>query len=119
MALMLLNKDNGKMLAESIRVADSFLARLKGLWGEKHLPEGKGLILFPCSMVHSLGMKIDIDVLFVSRHHEIVSILEGLRPNHCSPYIKESRYVVELPSGQVARTATRKGHRIELLKEHN
>ncbi|HWP97454.1 MAG TPA: DUF192 domain-containing protein [Syntrophomonadaceae bacterium] len=109
------NQENGQILMDSGKWADTFLTRLKGLLRCKYLAPGDGLIIEPCNMVHSLGMSIPIDVLFVSRDHEILHIIDTMRPNRFSPCIKQARYVVELPAGQVHTTETRVGHRLSFL----
>lgn len=106
---VILNTSNGQLLAEKAVLANKFYSRLKGLLGKKLMPEGEGLIIYPCTMVHSIGMKINIDVLFMSAKNEIVYIIEGMTPNHVSPHVKNASYVLELPAGQVARTCTAVG----------
>lgn len=113
---MVVNKSNRRLLAENVRAADSFFGRLKGLLGKRGFSTEDGLILFPCSMVHTIGMKTEIDVLFLSAIDEIVYVIEKMQPNRISPYVKASRYVVELPAGQVARTCTTKGHVISITQ---
>lgn len=109
------NTSNGRLLAEEGSLANNFLSRLKGWLGKKTMPEGEGLIICPCTMVHSMGMKIDIDVLFLSVSNEIVYIIEEMIPNRISPNIKTAHYVIELPAGQVLRTGTAVGHTVSII----
>lgn len=109
------NTSNGRLLAEG-SIANSFLSRLKGLIGKKTMSEGEGLIINPCTMVHSIGMKINIDVLFISETNEIVYIIEKMPPNRISPYVKFARYVIELPAGSIQKTSTIVGHVISLIQ---
>jgi len=108
------NFDNGQTLAVKCNVADKFFSRLKGLLGKTFMPVGEGLLIKPCNMVHSLGMKIVIDVLFLSSDDEILFIFEGMTPGKVSPMIKSASYVVELPNGLVKMTGTEVGNRIRL-----
>lgn len=57
----------GVCLAERAPVATSLWARAKGLLGRSELPAGEGLVLWPCTSVHCLGMRFPIDVLHVSK----------------------------------------------------
>jgi len=114
--VMVVNKCNGSIIVKNGRIADKFLARLRGLLGKEEFFAGEGLILAPCSMIHSIGMRIEIDVLFVATTGEIIHIIEKMQPNKVSPYIRNSCYVVEMPAGQVKRTCTTRGHMISIIQ---
>lgn len=47
-------------------VAESLAARLTGLAGLRHWPDGHALVLPSCRSVHTAGMWFPIDVAFVS-----------------------------------------------------
>lgn len=94
----------GSIVAEKVVIADSFFSRLKGLLGKKGMSDEEGLIIWPCSSVHTIGMKISIDVLFLSKENEIVYLIENMAPGRISPHIKKSKYVVELHAGKAARS---------------
>ena len=117
--VIITNINNGFLLADKGRLANSFFTRLKGLLGKKSLPQGFGLIIQPCNMVHSIGMKMAIDVLFVSPAEEIIYIIEAMPPNRISPYIHNAGYVIELPTGQVQKTATAVGNTISISQGAN
>lgn len=112
--LTITNINNGKMLADQIKQADNFFTRLKGLLGVKKLNPGQGIIIVPCNMVHTLGMKISIDVLFVDRTGEIIHIIEAMPPNRFSPHVKKARYVVELSAGQAKKAGLVNGDKISI-----
>lgn len=111
----IINEGNGAVISDRTLIADNFLTRLKGLLGKREMQAGEGLVIYPCSMVHCLGMKIWIDVLFISADNKIVHIIENMKPGQISPWIKNARYVIELPAGQVARTNTQAGDEIEII----
>lgn len=110
----IVNMDNGAVLASKAGVADNFFTRLKGLMGRKVLPEGEALIIYPCSMIHCLGMRINIDAVFVSRAGKVLKIISSMKPGQFSPYVRGARYVIELPDGQADKTGTKPGHCITL-----
>lgn len=116
---MVINKENLNIIVEQGELANTFLTRLKGLLGRKSMNYGEGLLICPCDMIHSIGMKMEIDVLFVSQDNRIVHIIEKMAPNRISQHIKDSCYVIELPSGQVARTETRRGQELCVVFENN
>jgi uncharacterized membrane protein (UPF0127 family) len=108
------NIENDAVLASKARIADNFFTRLKGLIGKKTMSDGEALIISPCSMVHCVGMKMKIDVLFVTDSGKIIKIIAAMYPGQISPYVRKARYVVELPAGQAAQTETKEGDRIKL-----
>ena len=112
---IIFNTSNGQLLAAEGSLANTFLSRLKGWLGKKAMSDGEGLIIFPCNQVHCFGMRIVIDVLFLSRSNEIVYIIERMTPNRISPHIENAHYVIELPAGQVFRTGTAVGHSIAII----
>lgn len=119
MNINLINNNNGSVLIREGQLANTFRSRLKGLLGWKTLVSGQGMIIFPCNMIHTFGMKIAIDVLFLSENHEVLYIMVNMRPNRFSPRIKNSRYVVELPAGQTVAFNTQVGDRLTVINGPN
>lgn len=110
--MMVFNLSRTKLLCSQAKFARHFFNRLVGLLGKKEMQEGEGLIIYPCNMVHSLGMKMSIDVLFLNKAHEVVYGMESMTPNKISPCIKDASYVIELPAGLIAQTGTQLGDSI-------
>ena len=110
------NLSRSTELAFQYRLADSFIARFKGLMGEKSLPSGTGLVLTPCNSVHMFFMKIPLDVLFMDKKNSVVYIIENMQPWTISKLVHKSTYVIELPTGTVNKTYTQIGDQIELEK---
>ena len=110
--MMVFNLSSTKLLCSQAQYANRFINRLIGLLGKKEMLEGEGLIIYPCNMVHSLGMRMTIDVLFLNQIHEVVYCMERMPPNKISPHIKDASYVIELPPGLIAQTNTRMGDKI-------
>lgn len=107
------NKTKGTIVADHVRLADTFWRRLKGLLGSRLLPIGHGLIINPCSSVHTFGMSFPIDVLFVDNSHCIIKIVNNMLPSRMS-MISGSQYVIELPAGTARREACTVGDILEL-----
>lgn len=109
MTVRVLNATRGAALAERCGEARSFFARGRGLMGHQGLGPGEGLLIDPCSSVHSFFMRFPIDVVFVDRAHRVVGLTEAMVPNRPFAGAWGARYVVELPAGTVAATGTRVG----------
>ena len=110
--MLVFNLSRTKLLCSQAKYANRFFSRLIGLLGKKELLEGEGLIIYPCNMVHSLGMRMRIDVLFLNKTHEVVYGMERMPPNKISPRIKDASYVIELPAGVISQTNTALGDNI-------
>lgn len=108
------NINNGKTLGSQIKKADNFFSRLKGLLGVKKLESGQGMIIIPCSMIHTIGMSINIDVLFMDKAGEVIHIIEAMPPNRSSPHIKKACSVVELPAGAVGHNGVKIGDKLRI-----
>ncbi|KUG04653.1 hypothetical protein ASZ90_017937 [hydrocarbon metagenome] len=113
--LKIINEDNAEIIASHCYLADSFFTRFKGLLGRRQMSEGEGLLIKPCSSVHTLGMKMIIDVVFLSSDYQVLHIIEEMQPGKLSPVIKKSSSVLELPPGQVGRSGLKIGHRLRSI----
>jgi len=88
----------------TIARADTFWARAKGLLGVRHLDAGQALWLAPCRAVHTCGMRMAIDVVFLDAHDQILRVCAPLRPNR-SAWCWRAHSVVELAAGFCQRHA--------------
>jgi len=103
---------NGNEIAKRVSIADTFMKRLKGLLFKKEIDEDEGLLISPCSQVHTFGMKFSIDVLFLSKFGEVISIESSMSPGKISPLIRTCHQVLELKSEIVVKKGIKKGSRI-------
>lgn len=92
----------GSAIGLQVQHAESFTARLCGLLGRRGLAEGHALLLQPCSAVHTLGMRFDIDVVFLGPDQGVLKIERGLRPWRFAS-CRRARSVLELAAGGAAR----------------
>ena len=111
--IRIINATRGCALVTQGRVADNYWTRLKGLMGAPPLAPGEGLLISPCSSVHTHFMGFPIDVVYVDAEHEVVGIDADLAPWRFGHFYRRVRYVVELPAGTAARTGTQVGDRLE------
>ncbi len=106
------NATRGTVLGGSIRPADTFLLRLKGLIGEDGLPPGGGLWISPCRCIHSFGMRFAFDAVFLGPDLKVAGLCEGFRKNRVSGVFRAARGVLELPEGTIGMTGTEVGDEI-------
>lgn len=90
-------------------------ARLRGLLGHAPLGEREGLLLRPCTGVHTLFMRFTIDVAFLDPQGRVVHACPRLRPWRVSPIVGEACCVLELCAGRLARSGTEPGDRLRFV----
>ncbi len=109
--LRVCNTATGSVLAERAWHAKGPLERMRGLLG-RTLDPGQGMVIEPCSSVHTFFMAVPLDLLFVDAEHRVLRAIPTLLPWRLSPFIRGARYVVELPAG--AAEGTLAGHCLAL-----
>lgn len=109
------NLTRSTIVAEKAGLANSYFARLRGLIGRRSLPAGEGLIIRPCSSIHTFFMSFPIEVLFVGEGNRIVRATQPIAPWRIGPIVGSARYVVELPGGALAASRTECGDILELV----
>lgn len=114
--LIVHNLDTDRAIVEAGRVADNMARRFVGLWGSDPLAPGEGLWLVPCNSIHMFFMGFAIDVLFLDSQQQVVHLIEGLKPWRASPLVRQARSVLELPTGAIARSGTRVGHKLQVTE---
>lgn len=112
-----INRARGTVLAEQAETARTWWTRGKGLLGRKGLPTGGGLIIEPCSSIHTWFMAFPIDVAFVAADGRVVRTAPALAPWRFGPLARGVRYVVELPAGALAASGTVADDYLDILPE--
>lgn len=109
---MVINLDKGTVLAKKVYVADNFFYRLKGLIGTADLENDAGLLIIPCSSIHTFFMRYSIDVVFLDHQNRVCRILHSLPPYRIGPIVKGAKKVLELNAGVNLATGTEIGDHI-------
>lgn len=89
----------GIELGNNITLAESLLARMKGLLGKAKLEAGGGLLIRPCKGIHTFFMQFPIDAVFLSKDNQVVSLVHAIPPNRMSHINMQAVSVLELPAG--------------------
>jgi uncharacterized protein len=100
----------------SVRTANRWWQRLRGLLGTAPLPRGQGLLLAPCKAVHTLGLGWPIDVAFLDRHGVVLSLRRGLGALRVA-MCRNAHAALELRAGEIARLGLWVGCRVECIEE--
>jgi hypothetical protein len=90
-------------------VADTWWSRLRGYLGRRRPDEGEGLLLVPCSGIHTYGMTFPLDVLFLDARGRVLQSAPQVPPWHQPMRVQTARYVLEVPVGTIQATGTCRG----------
>lgn len=114
MNLRIVNTTRNNVIAEQCEQARSFLARGRGLMGRESLAPNDGLLIDPCSSIHTFFMRFPIDVIFIDRAGRVVGLQHAMPPGRPYAGAWGARATIELPAGVIAATDTQIGDQIEM-----
>lgn len=106
------NATRNVTLAAFGRRATGLWDRSKGLLGRKGIEPGDGLLIDPCSGIHTFFMAFPIDAVFVDREGTVIHLAMDIAPQRMSRYVFKARAVLELPAGTVQSSGTQVGDRL-------
>ena len=105
------NETKKTPVAENVRVADGIWSRFLGLMGRRELAEDGGLLLAPCSSVHTVFMRFPIDVVFLDRDDGVVKIVRAMKP-YRTALGGGGKKALELPAGTAGRLGLEPGDQL-------
>lgn len=106
-----INETRDFPIANRVRLATSSETRRRGLLGVSSLDTDSGLWIYPCEAIHTFGMKIPIDTIFLDRD----GLVKKIRPNLIARRIAiclTAHSVLELAAGAIDRSGTQIGDRL-------
>ena len=116
--MYVVNRTRGTYLGVKIHVANTFLKRLLGLYVYRHLYFGDGVWLVPCNSIQTIGMKFQIDVVFLNTMRRVVRVVEGVPPGRIVGQRGNGIHsTLELPNGVVKSSETQVGDFLEFIEE--
>jgi uncharacterized protein len=107
--LRVINTRHNRELGNRIRLADSWLARLRGMVARPAPKPGEGLLLTPCSSVHMYGMRFPLDVAFLDKRGVVVAMYPTLLPGARTRWHRNATHALELPGGTLKESDTAVG----------
>jgi uncharacterized membrane protein (UPF0127 family) len=103
--------DGARRPVARVRLAKSMWSRFLGLMGKRGLAEDGGLLIDPCTGVHTMFMRFALDVVFLDREGRITKIAADLRPYRMSMG-KGGKLALELPAGAALRASLKAGDQL-------
>jgi uncharacterized protein len=103
-----LASDDGNVVCERCLLAETPLARLRGLLGRSDLPPGEGLLLRPAGSIHTAFMRFPIDAVFLDRSDRVLKVAHELAPWRMAG-CRGARAVLELAAGEATRRGLHPG----------
>lgn len=98
----------------SIKKADTFASRLRGLMFRREPLDQEGLWIIPCNSIHMCFMHFPIDAVFLDKQERIVHLVGNLQPWKFVSPVKGAHSVIELPAGTIKQMEMKIGHYINL-----
>ena len=106
-----LRREDGRIVCDSVTVADGTFRRMRGLLGRRTLPADEGIVLRPAWSIHTAFMRFSIDVVFIDAEQVVMRVEHALRPFKTAS-CRGAREVVELAAGECERRGLAAGDRI-------
>ena len=112
---LLRNTTTGTIVATRIDRLSSFLQRAVGLLARTALRPDEGVWITSCRAIHTIGMRVPIDVIFVDRNSRVISVVSNVRPNRLALSCSGAHGVVELGGGALRDIDLLPGDHLELI----
>ncbi len=92
----LINADTGQALLGNLEIADTFWKRLLGLQFRLPPPAGSGMLITPCSSLHTCFMRFTIDVIMLDKTNLVVGVKRDVRPWRIAICDRSTKRVIEV-----------------------
>jgi len=109
-----LELEAGAVVCERCVVADRPLSRMRGLLGRSALGRDEGILLRPCSSIHTFFMRFPIDVVFCDRDLRVLAVAADVGPWRVRAK-RGARVAVELAAGEAERRGVHAGAQLRVV----
>ncbi len=94
----LVEHSTGQVVVERLEIADGSWSRLVGLQLRSEPPRGFGLLLVPCSSIHTFLLRFPIDAVMLDRSGCVVEVRRGVHSWRVVLPTRKTFAVLEVPS---------------------
>jgi uncharacterized protein len=103
------NRTRESFLSLGVTLADTHIARLKGLLGKVSLKSDEGLWTVPSRGIHTLFLLFPIDLVYLDDRNRVIHLVENLATFRISPIRRDSASVLQLRTRTIFSSNTRVG----------
>lgn len=107
-----LTRINENCVIPKVSKTTNFLERMRGLLAAPPLKSGEGLLIDPCSSVHTFGMTYAIDLVYLDKQLTVVKTVGALKPWRMSA-ANAASMVLELAAGSLDNLQLHSGQQLE------
>lgn len=100
------NVERQSFINLGVAIADTTLARLRGLIGKLRLRSDEALWVVPSRGIHTIGVLFSIDVMYLDSELHVIDAVEYLGPLRIAPIRWNATSVLLLPAGTVSASGT-------------
>lgn len=108
------NATTNRIIATRVEQLSGFYQRALGLLGRSSLEPDEGAWIAPCNAIHTIGMRVPIDVIFLDAGGCIVRLESGVFPNCPALVCRRANVVVELGYGALRESGLVLGDYLEI-----
>ena len=101
----LVDNASGRAIVERLDLAANYWSRLRGLQFRAGFPAGQAMLLVPCRSIHTMFVRIPIDVVFLSAAGEVLEVRQSVRPWRLVLAPHGTHAVLEMPAGAAPMNA--------------
>jgi hypothetical protein len=109
------NLTRQRVIAARVQAANNSAQRRRGLLGVTDLDRDSGLWISPCEAVHTFGMCIRLDVIFLDGRLCVKKIAADLKPNRIA-FCLSADSVLEMKAGTAAASGLERGDQLLLRR---
>lgn len=100
---ILYNRSTGEILSERVSYARNALERVVRLLPRRTSADDEGLWYGGCQAVHTLGMRSNVDLVFLDGDLRVMRLEHGIRPGRPLVWCRGADCVLKMGQGFLAR----------------
>lgn len=111
---VLINANTGAVVATRVDRAETFAQRTLGFLTRSRVRRDEGLWFDRCRAVHTLGMRVPIDIVFIDARNRVVRLCPSVPQWRVAIFCRSATSVIELGCGALHEVDVMPGDRLEL-----
>jgi uncharacterized membrane protein (UPF0127 family) len=113
----IVNETTGELVTANAEIADNLWSRFWGLMGRRQIADDHGLLIEPCSSIHTMFMRFTIDVVFMDRDRRILKV--ATVPPFRASLAGGTKSVLELRAGRSEELSLKVGQQLRIEQARN